>query len=423
MELRESTCSIESGHERHTQAHLQRLAGEVFIPRPASLVFGSILAGLSLLAVCAALTFGSYAPRESVSGVLVPLGGLAKVMPGKSGIVQEVLVSEGDVVASGQRLATISLERSFVQGGGAQKQMLQSLLEQRDLIEQRIDQHAAFCAAQLDRLKARENDLREERSSLAQRERTLQEKAADAMRLHEHVEKLQAQGFATVADLQQRRSQVLDTRLELETIARARSSNESNVLEVGIEMRQLPYEQAERLASLQTSLLQIGRQIAELDANTTYSIVAPVAGKITAMQVNSGTFVSTDQPVLAIVRDEQPLVAEILVPSRAMGLLKRGTRVLLRYRAFPYEHFGTYQARISQISRTALKPNEWSTSLPGTTELTYRVFATLDRQSVSVAHESVHLQSGMLFDADIVLDKRPLWRFFFGPLLALRGRL
>ena len=49
--------------------------------------------------------------------------------------------------------------------------------------------------------------------------------------------------------------------------------------------------------------------------------------------------------------------------------------------------------------------------------------AKLDRQSVEAMGQEIPLRSGMLVNADILLEKRSLLEWIFEPVLQLRGRL
>ena len=127
-------------------------------------------------------------------------------------------------------------------------------------------------------------------------------------------------------------------------------------------------------------------------------------------------------PLMSILADDAVFEARLLVPSRAIGFVRAGQPVRLRYAAFPHQSYGTYAARVSEISRATLRPDELAAGLP-LTEPVYRVTAKLDAQTVRARGGEQPLQAGMLLEADIVLEQRPLWAWMFQPLLAFEGRL
>ena len=99
-----------------------------------------------------------------------------------------------------------------------------------------------------------------------------------------------------------------------------------------------------------------------------------------------------------------------------------GQTVALRYQAFPYQRFGSYSGRVAEISRTLILPNE--TTLPSPlTQSAYRVTVTLDLQWVRAYGQNLPLQSGMLLDASIWLDRRKLYQWLLDPLYSVVGRV
>ena len=116
------------------------------------------------------------------------------------------------------------------------------------------------------------------------------------------------------------------------------------------------------------------------------------------------------------------LEAHLFVPSRSIGFVAQGQTVALQYQAFPYQRFGSYQGRVTEISRTLILPTETAVPLP-LAEPAYRVIVTIDSQSVKAYGHDVPLQPGMLLDANIQLDRRRLYQWLLDPLYSIRGRI
>ena len=55
-------------------------------------------------------------------------------------------------------------------------------------------------------------------------------------------------------------------------------------------------------------------------------------------------------------------------------------------------------------------------------EATYRVRVKLDKQTVRSFGNDVELRSGMLVDAEIVRDRRPILEWVLEPLYSIRGK-
>ena len=109
-----------------------------------------------------------------------------------------------------------------------------------------------------------------------------------------------------------------------------------------------------------------------------------------------------------------------MVPSRAIGFVRIGQPVSIRYEAFPYQNFGRYEGTITEISHNILTRSDVSSALI-VDEPVYRVTAALNRQDVSAYGKSMPLQAGMLLKGDVILDHRSLMRWVLDPLLSVKG--
>ena len=144
----------------------------------------------------------------------------------------------------------------------------------------------------------------------------------------------------------------------------------------------------------------------------------------------SGAKADTGAPLLSIVPPTMQLEAHLYGPSRAVGFVRPGQRVLLRYQAYPYQRFGHYEGVIASVSRAALSPGELPPQLAGLTSLTgsagaepiYRITVTLASQSVTAYGEQVPLQAGMTLEADVALERRRLFEWMLDPLYTVTGR-
>ena len=141
-----------------------------------------------------------------------------------------------------------------------------------------------------------------------------------------------------------------------------------------------------------------------------------------SITVSSGQSVTADAAFATILPAGSKLQVELLVPTRAIGFVTKGKEVALRYEAFPYERFGQYRGVIADVSQTVWSPGDKVGPLV-VREPAYRITAKLDRQTVEAMGQEIPLRSGMLVNADILLEKRSLLEWIFEPVLQLRGRL
>lgn len=149
---------------------------------------------------------------------------------------------------------------------------------------------------------------------------------------------------------------------------------------------------------------------------------------VTAIQAEPGGFLNSTVPLLSIVPAGATLEAQLYGPSRAIGFVRPGQQVLLRYQAYPYQKFGHYAGIVDTVSRTAINPAELPpqlaglTSLYGNTEPVYRITVSLASQTITAYGQAVPLQPGMQLEANIALERRRLIEWVLEPLFTLTGK-
>ena len=136
--------------------------------------------------------------------------------------------------------------------------------------------------------------------------------------------------------------------------------------------------------------------------------------------VEAGQAVQSGQPILSLLPEGSRLRAQLLVPSSAIGFVKRGDRVLLRYQAYPYQKFGSHGGTVVRVSKSAIGANA---GREGTNESVYRVLVELDGQSVLAYGHAEALRPGMLLEADILGERRRLYEWILEPIYSITGKL
>ena len=136
-----------------------------------------------------------------------------------------------------------------------------------------------------------------------------------------------------------------------------------------------------------------------------------------------GKYAEPNQLQLEIVPPNSALSADLFVPSRAIGFVRVGQRVSIRYAAFPYQNFGRYAGTVVAISKNILTSADSPSAPVELKQPAYRVTATLDRQDIDAYGKRVALQAGMLLQGDIILDRRSLMKWVLDPVFSARGQL
>jgi multidrug efflux pump subunit AcrA (membrane-fusion protein) len=140
------------------------------------------------------------------------------------------------------------------------------------------------------------------------------------------------------------------------------------------------------------------------------ALLAPADLVVGVMHASPGQEVSAGQVLAELLPAAGHLEAQLSIAPAAIGFIKRGQLVRLRYDAFPARKFGQAQGKIASVS------------LMPAADGSYRARVALERNYVQAAGGRVALQPGMSFKSEIVIERRSLLEWLFEPLYALGAR-
>ena len=230
---------------------------------------------------------------------------------------------------------------------------------------------------------------------------------------------LRAKGLISEPEYKRRELAALEHRQKLSSLNQQFAARQNQLTENRYSLEQLPTVMAGKIQSLRSELATTEQRIAEVTGRRAYVIRAPAAGRISILQASVGKFADHLHPQMEIIPNESVLQAELFVPAKAIGFVQPGQEVRILYDAFPYQQFGTYRGRVTNISQTILTKSDTSGPIE-LKEPAYRVTAALDRPDIDAYGKRIVLQADMLLRADIILEKRSFMTWFLDPLLSLR---
>jgi membrane fusion protein len=379
-------------------------------------------------ATAALLAFGGYTQKARIAGWLTPDSGIVRVYAPEAGRIVKLHVAEGDKVARGAPLASISTERESETLGRARAESIAQLRSRKASLEAERERQGSLFALQERELKDRLRMLEGERKHLVEEIALQRSRVALAEEARGRLAALRAKGVATESALQDSERDRLRIAADLQELERDRIANERASLEAEARLRELPLGRDGKIGEIDRSIAILAQDLAEAEAAREFVVTAPQDGIVTGVRGALGGGVRADAPLLSVVPAGSPLTAELFAPSRAIGFLRPGQPVLLRYQSFPYQKFGAYRGVVTRISRTAVSPSELPPQLSGLTSLfgadepVYRIEVTPERQTATAYGEPVPLQAGMQLEADIQIDRRQLYEWVLDPLYTLTGR-
>ncbi len=400
------------------QARRQDWLGRISLAQPMPVWVGAVFALLAAGAVACLLLFGEYAHRSRVGGQLVPDLGVSTVVAPTSGMVGRMTVEEGASVARDQALVRIDLPRVAASGADAHTGIGRGL-DERDsssvqLAQAQLAQLAVQEQGQRRQLAMLRTELGQVRAGIATRDAQVRLGRETADRYRE----VAASGYVSVVQVRQQEQamlEMLNARQVLERQATA-LAREIAGLEQALAGLPAQREAIEATARREHALLAQERYRHEADGGVL--VKAPLAGLVAHRFVEPGQAVQAGQPLLSLLPEGARLQAQLQVPSRAIGFIRPGDRVRLRYQAYPFQKFGHQGGRVARISRSAVPPVAGAPS----SEPHYRILVALDRQDVLAYGRPEPLRPGMLLEADILGERRKLHEWLLEPLYSLRGR-
>lgn len=400
-----------------------RLHGAVILTGTAA---GWMLVGLLGVTVGSAgiwLATGHYARTQLVIGRLVPDGAMTRIVPTRPGVVARLDVREGERVHLNQPLATIVIEQGSADRADPVAAGLGALDRQNELLDRQIALSREAQDDQAARLLASISQARTEIASLDRQIALQQRIVASAKDSFEPLTEAVQQGYFSRLQYEGRRQQYLAAQSQLAQLEAQRAQFAGQLRHAEVDRAALPRQTASRVADLLTSQASLVQKRVELEGSRSYVITAPVAGRVSALQVTQGSTVTGQTPLMSIVADGARLEAELYAPSRAIGFARVGQDVRLMYDAFPYQRFGSFAGRITAISHTVLAPNEVDAPIQGQVrEPVYRVRVALGDQAITAFGQRVPLQPGMTLAANLVLDRRTFLDWLLEPINAVRNR-
>lgn len=412
--------------EQALAGQMPQTMGGIVLARPLSFTFLSLFAALVSTGLCFFLAWSSYTQRSTVIGQLLPDSGLIKVHAPQPGIVVERRVEEGEEVKEGQVLYVVSSERQASAVGSIQAS-ISGQVEQRQIsLRAEVEKAGLLYRQERDSLQRKIAALRAELAQLnAQIGLQEQQVSLAQAAFGRHQDLLQRQ-YISPEMLERKQEALLEQQSRRQALERERLgierelSGEENVL------ASLPLKHQNQVAQLERLLSQAAQELSESEGKRRLLITAPQSGTVAAVVAEPGQTVDGGRPLLSIVPRNARLHAALYAPSRAIGFVKPGDRVLIRYQAYPYQKFGHHAGTVQTVSRTALPAAEFS--IPGLIETNaneplYRIHVRLDEQAIHAYGRLQVLQAGMLLEADILQETRRLYEWLLEPLYSISGKM
>ena len=311
------------------------------------------------------------------AGELEPIGSVQDIQMPVGGVVEQILVEEGDSVIAGQVLMKLDTEASEQQRRSLETTIK---LKQKQLVLKEQEKRR-YLQVNNEEVQMLENNLE------------LQ------IEIKERFEDLEEAGAASELQYLSQQNTVEETRGRLMQTKADR-------------LRQIA-QLDQQMAQLNSELADLQSRIAEARVTLRYQqLQSPVDGVVFDLQPTSAGFTAQSTQTVMKVVPYGSLEAKVEVPSNKIGFvqlppgcpqdLEACMKADISIDSFPSTDFGVLEGRVTRIGSDALPPDPQEQRQ----ELSFPVTVRLDQQSLELKSGSkLPLQVGMSLTANIKLRK------------------
>ena len=372
----------------------------------------------------------------SARGKLEPQGKVFAVDAPVSGTVDEVFVSEGELVESQQPLLSLEsepveneLEQIQTELEGQRQELAQLKLLKNQLVltvntqKQQNTAQLFEKQAQLDRAK---QDVEHSQTALRLAAKADEEANKEVERF------IEAKNQGIVSEIQ-----VVEKRDEARERERllGQASAENKQAQLRAVEQQESYQSLihsgdiavlrgkEQLKEIEQQILTLNSQIksnqSKLDG-LNYQleqrvVKSPVDGSIFQLPAQeTGTVIEPGGLVAEIAPQESPLILKAQMIPTESGSLEQGMPVKMKFDAYPFQDYGVVEGQLVRIS-----PTTKMVDTPQGKAESYELEVKLDRDYIQAKNKRVDLRAGQTATAEVIVRQRRLIDFVLDPFKKL----
>lgn len=331
----------------------------------------------------------------------------SKVIAPRPGRIVSLEVREGQQVRAGDVIARIS--NSQDEEATIREEIERAAADQAEQLagQQVQDQEGADRAELLDlgaQLRMAESQSTVLHAQVEDRRQGL-EIAEEEFR---NIESVASRGFISKSERNQRWLTLLQQRAELRETNSKLTTNREEIATLRRKIARFGQDARLRQFTARSDQLTALARRRAARAGDRFIVRAPVDGVISTVVVGPGAAIGAGGTLATIVPVRSPVQAVIYVSSAAIGQVKYGQRVQLRFDSYPFQEYGSFSAKIVGVSPSVVLPGE-ALQLFNLKEPSFKVVATIE----SSPRKAGNVVAGMTGEALIVTGERG----FFASLL------
>ena len=390
----------------------------------------------------------------SAEGKLAPQTLVKIVQPAEAGVVQQLLVNEGDVVKAGQVLARLDTTLAKADQAGlsndlATQQMqvrrIEAELNDQPMLQRAGDDPQRFAQVHSQyraHRSAFQDGLEQEKNLLAKAEHERKSAAAIVAKLEQTLPTYQKsanaytdlakEGFVSTNAAADKEREVIEKTKDLEA---QRSTVAALTATIAAQNKKISQIKSNYQSELQRELADLRAKIQQLQPTLDKSnykaglmeLKAPQDGTIKDLATTTqGAVVQPGTVMMTLVPAGEQLFADVAVKNEDVGFVRVGQGARIKLVAYPFQRYGMLTGKVIHVSADATESgkanaassnpnaNDGSQSL---TVATYKARIQLDKQALTDAQGKLRtLTPGMQVIAEINQGKQTVMEYLLSPV-------
>jgi hemolysin D len=144
------------------------------------------------------------------------------------------------------------------------------------------------------------------------------------------------------------------------------------------------------------------------------TLMSPIDGVVQQLAINTvGGVVTPAQVLMMIVPNNQSLEVEAMLPNKDVGFVEEGYEAEIKIESFPFTKYGIIEGKVKMISNEAITQEKIG--------LVYSMQVSMDKNTMKTKNRVVQLSPGMNVTVEVKTGERRLIEYFLAPLLRYKS--
>ncbi len=389
------------------------------------------------------ITWAAFAEIDEIargSGKVVPNGQNQIVQNLEGGIVQEILVKEGDIVEKDQVLVRISnekgtstamsneiksyylqaqikrleaeLKRAPFEYTKAENQELNEFLDnENELYLTNQKQLESKISILKEQIKQKENDLKDAKQTIEHMKFSVGAISKEVTMTKPMVER----GIRSQVDFLKLQREESDAKNKLQSVTLSVDKINSEILELN---KKIDETNEINDATIREKLNEAINNLKDVEANKLASsdqvartvVKSPSNGIVQKLHINTvGGSIKPAQDLLEIVPTDSNLIVEVKILPKDIAFIYQGQKAIVKFSAFDFSIFGGLDGHVINISPDTIVEKDEKTF--------YIVRIETEKNYIGDEKNQKHIIPGMIADVDILTGKKTVLDYILKPIL------